>query len=104
MAQPIIGYEKGELYERLVDEYEVFDYYYEVLLFFAVVGYRENRVKRDDYKGDSDAGTHGEAGLHNIHSRDLFHTIGACLAFQDTGDPDRENVIYERRDSSIVRS
>lgn len=87
MAQPIIGYEKGELYEQLIDNYKVFNYYYEVLMFLAIVGYRENCVKRDDYRGDSKAETQGEAGLHNIHSRDLFHTISACLAFQDTGDP-----------------
>lgn len=83
-----MGYEQGELYQRLADEYEVFDHYYEVLVFLAVVGYREGKVKRNNYKGDSQAGTKGEIGLHNIHSRDLFHTVGACLAFQDTGEPE----------------
>ncbi|WP_254524001.1 hypothetical protein [Natrinema caseinilyticum] len=88
MGKLLIEYEQGELYEQLVDEYEVFDYYYEVLLFLAVVGYREEEVKREDYKGDSDAETNGEAGLQNVHSRDLFHTVAACLAFQDTNDPE----------------
>lgn len=88
MGKTLIQYEKGELYERLVDEYEVFDHYYEVLVFLAVIGYREGKVKRDDYKGSSEAETRGEAGLQNVHSRDLFHTVAACLAFQDTGDPE----------------
>lgn len=88
MGKTLIEYEQGELYERLVDEYEVFDYYYEVLVFLAVVGYREGRVKRNGYKGNSGDGNHGEAGLQNVHSRDLFHTVGACLAFQDTNEPE----------------
>jgi dnd system-associated protein 4 len=88
MGKTLIEYEKGELYEQLVDEYEVFDYYYEVLVFLAVVGYREDRVKRNNYTGNSGEGTDGEAGLQNVHSRDLFHTVGACLAFQDTNDPE----------------
>jgi dnd system-associated protein 4 len=88
MGKTLIQYEQGELYERLVDEYEVFDHYYEVLVFLAVVGYREDRVKRSGYKGDTQAGTNSEAGLQNVHSRDLFHTVAACLAFQDTGDPE----------------
>lgn len=88
MGKPLIQYEQGELYEQLVDEHGVFDHYYEVLLFLAVVGYREDNVKRENYTGDSEAGTQSDAGLHNVHSRDLFHTVAACLAFQDTGDPE----------------
>lgn len=88
MGKLLIEYEQGELYERLVDEYEIFDYYYEVLVFLAVVGYREGRVKRENYKGDSNAETNGEAGLQNVRSRNLFHTVAACLAFQDTDKPE----------------
>lgn len=88
MGKTLIEYEQGELYERLVDEHGIFDYYYEALVFFAVIGYQEGRVKRTNYKGDSNEETDGEAGLQNVHSRDLFHTVGACLAFQDTNDPE----------------
>jgi len=87
VGQPIIQYKKGEIYETLVDEYGVFEYYYDVLVFLAVVGYHEDRVKRNDYKGSSTDGTKGEAGLKNVYSRDLYRTIAACLAFQDTNDP-----------------
>jgi dnd system-associated protein 4 len=87
MGKPIIQYEKGPIYETLVDDYEVFDYYYDVLVFLAVIGYRENKVKRTDYKGSKKDGTKGEAGLQNVYSRDLYRTVAACLAFQDTNDP-----------------
>jgi len=82
-----IKYQQGELYQKLVDEYEVFDHYYEVLVFLAVVGYREDRVRRGGLT-DGDDGKTSEAGLQNVYSRDLFHTVAACLAFQDTGDPE----------------
>lgn len=88
MGKTLIQYEQGELYEQLVDEHEVFNNYYDVLLFLAVVGYREGNVKRENYKGDREAGTKSEAGLQNVHSKDLYHTVAACLAFQDTGDPE----------------
>lgn len=87
MGKTLIEYEQGELYQKLVDDYEVFDHLYEVLVFLAVVGYREGVVKRTDYKGDTAEDTDGEAGLQNVHSRDLYHTVAACLAFQDTDDP-----------------
>jgi dnd system-associated protein 4 len=86
MGKPLITYEKGELYEQFVDEDEVFDHYYEVLVFFAVLGYREGNVKRENFTGSQE--TQSDAGLHNIHSRDLYHTIAACLAYQDTGKPE----------------
>lgn len=87
MGKLLIEYEQGDIYEQLVDEYEVFNYYYEVLVFLAVIGYREERKKHNNYKGKSEDATGSEASLQNVHSRDLFHTVGASLAFQDTGDP-----------------
>lgn len=88
MGKLLIQYEQGELYETLVDEYEIFEYYYEALVFFAVIGYREGRVKRSSYKGNKADGTKSEASLQNVRSRDLYQTVVACLAFQDTGDPE----------------
>ncbi|PSP32696.1 hypothetical protein BRC64_05720 [Halobacteriales archaeon QH_10_67_22] len=88
MPGTIINYEQGELYERLKDEHGVFEYYIEILLFLAVIGYREGRVKRSDYRGDSEEGTDGEAGLTNIHSRETYRTVAAALAFQDTDNPE----------------
>lgn len=88
MGKTLIQYEQGGLYNQLVDEHEIFDHYYEVLVFLAVVGYREDNVKRENYKGDPGAETQSEAGLENVRSRDLFQTVAACLAFQDTGNPE----------------
>jgi dnd system-associated protein 4 len=88
MGKINIEYKQGDLYETLVDEYGIFDYYYEALLFFAVIGYREDRVKRSDYTGNKADETKSEAGLQNVYSRDLYQTIAACLAFQDTGNPE----------------
>lgn len=88
MGKINIEYKQGDLYEKLVDEYEVFEYYYEALVFFAVIGYREDRVKRSDYTGSKADDTKSEAGLQNVYSRDLYQTIAACLAFQDTGNPE----------------
>lgn len=88
MGRINIEYRQGELYETLVDEYEIFEYYYEVLVFFAVIGYRENRVKRSNYVGNKADGLKSEAGLQNVYSRDLYQTVVACIAYQDTGDPE----------------
>jgi hypothetical protein len=88
MGKPIIRYRKSGLYDRVVDEYEVFENYYDFLVFLAVVGYYEDRPKRNNYSGNRGEGTKGEIGLQNVHSNDLYRTIMACLAFQDTGDPE----------------
>jgi dnd system-associated protein 4 len=88
MGKPIISYRKTDLYERVVDEYEVFENYYDFLVFLAVIGYRENNPIRSNYRGSGSDGTKGEIGLQNVRSNDLYRTIMACLAFQDTGDPE----------------
>jgi hypothetical protein len=86
MGKKNIRYKQGELYETLVKEYDVFENLYDVLVFLAVVGYNEGRVKRTEHTGASD-GLEKEAGLQNVYSRDLYRTIAACLAFKDTNDP-----------------
>ena len=88
MAQKIVRYKKTELYEQLVDEYGVFENYYDLLVFFGVVGYHEDNPVRSDFRGAASEGTKGEAGLDNIYSTDLYQTIMASLAFQDTGNPE----------------
>lgn len=88
MGKPIIRYRKTELYETFVDQYEVFDHYYDFLVFLAVVGYHENMPQRDNFRGDRQGGTRGEIGIQNVYSNEFYRTIMACLAFQDTGDPE----------------
>ncbi|GAA0291675.1 hypothetical protein [Halarchaeum salinum] len=88
MGKPIITYRKSELYDQVVDEYEVFASSYHFLMFLAIIGYREGRLKQNNYRGDRDEGTRGEIGLQNVYSNELYRTIMACLALQETGDPD----------------
>jgi dnd system-associated protein 4 len=88
MGKPIIRYRQTELYETIVDEYDVFENYYDFLLFLAVIGYRERKPNRSHYRGDRDAGTAGEIGLQNVYSNDVYRAIMAGLAFQDTNDPE----------------
>jgi len=76
-----VKYKKSDLYDRVVDEYEIFDYGYEFMIFLAVMGYREGNSDREEYRGD------GEIGLENLQNKELYRIIMASLAFQDTGDP-----------------
>lgn len=76
-----VKYKKSDLYDRVVDEYEIFDYGYEFMVFLAVMGYREGNSDREEYRGD------GEIGLENLLNKELYGIIMASLAFQDTGDP-----------------
>lgn len=86
MGKPIITYRKSDLYETFVDKHSVFDSSYDFLVFLAVVGYRENAPKRQNYRGDREAGTRGEIGLQNVYSNELYRSFMACLAFQDEND------------------
>lgn len=76
-----VKYKKSDLYDRVVDEFEIFEYGYEFMVFLAVVCYRDGEPEREDYRGD------GEIGLENLQNRELYRIIMASLAFQDTGDP-----------------
>lgn len=76
----LVEYKKSDLYEKVVDKYEIFDYGYEFMVFLAVMGYREGKVEREDYRGN------GEIGLENLLNREIYRIIMAALAFQDTDD------------------
>jgi hypothetical protein len=82
-----ISYRKSELYDRVVEEHDVFEHSYDFMVFLAVLGYREGEPVRDDYKGSSAEGTKGEIGAENFFANDLYRMVTACIAFQDTGDP-----------------
>lgn len=87
MGKPIVEYRKSELYERAVDEYGVFNAGYDFLVFLAILGYHEDEVDRDDYRGSRDDGTKGEIALQNLYSNELYRVLMSSLAFQDTNDP-----------------
>ncbi len=88
MGKPIITYRKSDLYDRVVDEYEVFGSSYDFLMFLAMVGYREDNPKRNNYRGDRDDGTRGEIGLQNVYSNELYRVLMSSLAFHDTDQPE----------------
>lgn len=88
MGKPIIQYQKSDLYDRVVDEYDIFGSSYDFLVFLAVLGYREDRIKRNNYRGDRSEGTRGEIGLQNVYSNELYRVLMASLAFHDTNDPE----------------
>lgn len=82
-----IKYRKSTLYDRLVDEYEIFEHSYDLMIFLAVLGYKEGSVDREQYKGRDDDGTRGQIGMENFFANDLYRVVASCIAFQDTDDP-----------------
>lgn len=91
-----VKYKKSDLYNRVVDEYEIFASGYEFMVFLAAVGYRDGTPDREDYRGD------GEIGLENLLNRELYRIIMASLAFQDTGDPEAL-VDVDRQEEILVQ-
>lgn len=75
-----------DLYEDLADQYDVFEYPRDVLMFMAVLGYVEGEPKRDDYKGSDD--NQGNTRIEGFYTQEMYQVFGGCLAYQDTGDPD----------------
>lgn len=88
MAKAILQYLKTDLYQTLVEQYEVFEYNYDLLVFLAVLGYQEGEPVRRNYTGNRDEGTLGEIGLDNLYSNELYRSIMTSLALQDTGKPE----------------
>lgn len=81
-----VSYKKTDLYDDLTQRYGIFEHYYDVMMFLAVLCYREGTPKTDDYKGGSD-GERGSIGIERFHGNNHYHAIVASLAFQRRGDP-----------------
>lgn len=81
-----ITFKMPDLYEDLADQYDVFEYPRDVLMFMAVLGYVEGEPKRDDYKGSDD--NQGNTRIEGFYTQEMYQVFGGCLAYQDTGDPD----------------
>jgi hypothetical protein len=82
-----ISYKKSPLYDRVVEEHDIFEHSYDFLVFLAALGHRENNPVREDYKGNEAKGTRGQIGAENFFANDLYRIIAACIAYQDTGNP-----------------
>lgn len=80
-ADTRVTYEKTEIYEELVDEYEIFGSYVDFFVFAGCLGYAENE-KREEYKGDN------EMLWMHLGNSDIYRAVAAAIAYQDTGDPE----------------
>lgn len=83
-----LKYKKSDLYDTVVDEYGVFKHNYQFMMFLAVLGYINERPRRNDYTGSEQDGTQGNIAMSNFYSQDLYRVFAASLAYQDTGDPE----------------
>lgn len=76
------SYKQSPIYEKLVDDHDIFPNNIDCFVFAASVGYSENRYDPDDYTGD------GEMLWMHFSSRDLYRAAAAAIAYQHTGDPE----------------
>jgi dnd system-associated protein 4 len=76
-----ITYERPQIYERLVKEHDVFDSYVDLFVFAAAVGFRKD-LKRPNAGGDK------EMLWANVRYTEIYETIAASIAYQETGDPE----------------
>lgn len=83
-----IKYRQSELYDQVVDEYNIFENAYDFMIFLAVMGYQEDSPKRENHEGSEVDGTRGQIGVENFFENGFYRTIASCIAFQDTGDPE----------------
>lgn len=80
-----VRYKKTEVYDLLTEKHDIFENYIDVIIFMAILGYREDNIKTQDYLGDQDE--RSEIGIELFHNHNHYHAIVAALAFQKTGDP-----------------
>ena len=82
-----VPYKKTQLYDELTERYGIFEHYYDVIMFLAVLCYREGEPKTDDYKGGNE-GERGSIGIGRFHGNSHYHAIVASLAYQRRGSPE----------------
>lgn len=80
-----VTYKKTPLYDTLTDEYAIFEHYYDVMVFLAVLGFRADEIETDDYRGSDEQ--RGSIGIERFYGNDRYHAIVAALAYQQTNDP-----------------
>jgi hypothetical protein len=83
-----VSFKKPDLYDEWVDDYEIFDNLYDAVIFMAVLGYVEDSVERENFRGSKGGVGQGNIRIESFYSDDIYRVIGGCLAYQDTEDPD----------------
>lgn len=81
-----INYTKRDLVESLVDEYGIFSDYRDLMIFLAVLGYRENELSHGGFEASGD--NIGQIKHSTFRSKQLYKSVLESLAFQHTGNPD----------------
>lgn len=76
-----ITYERPEIYEALVDEYNVFGSYVDMFVFASAVGFQYGQKQPND-GGDK------EMLWMNVKYTEMYESIATSIAYQETGDPD----------------
>lgn len=89
-----VDYEKTEVYETMVDDYEIFDSYVDFFVFAASLGFA-----RDEYVPDGDEGDNEILGMH-LNRKDLYQVVAASIAYQHTEDP--EMLVSPRKQLPIL--
>lgn len=75
-------YKRTEIWEQLVDDWNLFDNYQDLFVFAGCVGYAENQIEEDDYTGD------GEILWMHFSDKDLYRAAAASIAYQYTDNPE----------------
>lgn len=76
-----VNYEKTEIYETLVDDYEIFGSYTDFFMFAASLGY-----DRDEFDSEGDKGDNEMLWMH-VSRKDVYQVVSASIAYQHTDDP-----------------
>lgn len=83
-----VSFKKPDLYDDLVNEYDVFEYLYDAVIFMAMIGYFEDNIEEANFRGSKDGVGQGDIRIESFYSNDLYRIVGSCLAYQYTNDPD----------------
>ena len=85
-------YYRHDIYDKMVDEWEVFDSLVDFFVFTASVGYAVsdrptvNAYSQREYQGTTDDGTRGEMLWMHFTSKQTYRAVAASIAYQHTGD------------------
>lgn len=76
------NYKRLPIYEKLVDEHEIFENYQDLFVFCGCVGYHEDKIEENDYTGD------GEQLWMHYTDKQAYRAAAASMAYSYTGDPE----------------
>jgi len=85
-------YYRHDIYDRMVDEWEVFDSLVDFFVFAASVGYAVsdrptvNTYTAREVQGSTDDGTRGEMLWMHFSDKQTYRAVAASIAYQHTGD------------------